>query len=173
MCFSLCLSLTHTYIHTQPWVKKIWLLKERDYNNSFSKERWMKSELLRRVQACTKLAKICSNTNKWNTIQLQTNNTLLRLVLKAPASILERNIKHSCFVQLTEFSGLIIVLFKQNKALKIAGFRWEEWHKFYCSSKRNLLCVGKREQLSWKAKRNCRIAQGWQTLQTVIADMEY
>lgn len=121
-------------------------------------------------------------------------------ILKAPSSILEQNIKHSCFVQLAEFSSWIIFIFKQNRALKFAGFRWEERHEFYstmkhmelteiggnwiaesdmskknsnCSTKRNLLCVGKREHLSWKAKRNCRIVQGWQTLQTVIADMEY
>lgn len=102
------------------------------------------------------------------------------------------------FYSIAEFaSWIILVFFKQNWALKITGFRWEEQHGFYstretygtdrawrqvnaesdmskkssnCSTQRNLLCVGKREQLSWKAKRNCRIVQGWQPIKTVMAE---
>ncbi len=133
MCFSLCLSLTHTYTHSLE-SKRSGCWRKGTTTIAFQKNaEWS------RVQTCTKLAKICSKhkqmQERWNTIQLQTNNTLLRLVLKAPSSILEQNIKHSCFVHLAEFSSWIIVLFKQKRALKIAGFRWEERHEFYSTTK--------------------------------------
>lgn len=66
-CASPYVSLSHSLSHSLESERWIWLLKERDYNNSFSKECWMKSALLYGAQACTKPAELCDNTqtNKW------------------------------------------------------------------------------------------------------------
>lgn len=79
---------------------------------------------------------------RWNTKQLQTNRTLLCPVLiPPPHPPILFWAKHQTFMILlmwvktfysfTEFVSRIIVLFKQNEALKITALRWEEQHEFY------------------------------------------
>ncbi len=149
------MSLSHTHGLES---KRIWLLKERAYNNNFSKQRWTKCSVGYMHKTGRENAVTQTNARKMK------YNTVTNKQHTPPpcfkSSILEQNIKHSCFVQLEEFSSWIIVLFKQNRALKIAGFRWEEQHEFSSTTKHmELTEIGGNESLRVICPKKAAIAQ--------------